>query len=153
MTDGGPQRTIRDPEFRRQTAPDPEARCAELEAALDRAVAERDAWAQELFESNRFAAELVSERQMLADDLATVTERELARANEEVLPELEAARHERDRAVRERDHARHERGRALDRAQAAEAMLDRVTHSTSWRLTAPVRALLMALLGRPRGPS
>ncbi len=116
---------------------------AELEAALDRAVAERDAWAQELFESNRFAAELVVARQNLVDELAVVT----AGA-----AQVEAACRERNEAAwLERDQARMERDAALERMWAAEGMLDHVVTSTAWRITGPLRHGLATMLGRPRG--
>lgn len=46
------------------------ARMAEVEDRLARAAAERDGWAQELFEANRHAAELVASRQAMIDQLA-----------------------------------------------------------------------------------
>lgn len=64
----------------------PEALQARLDAAeskLARVVLERDAWAQELFESNRFAAELVVARQTLADEVARL-QAERDRAVEEL---------------------------------------------------------------------
>lgn len=126
------------------------ARCAELEAALQRAVAERDAWAQELFESNRFAGELVVARQSLEDELATVRKRERAEARAEAAPVIVAARRERDCAWQDRDRALRERDRAREAHREAAATLRRVTTSTFWRLTTPFRHALIVLLGRPR---
>ncbi len=101
--------------------------------------AERDAWAQELFESNRYAAELAIARHALADALATAESRARAQAEADALRAIEAARKDRDAALTERD-----------RALEAEARLQRITSSTTWRMTAPLRALVAALLGRPR---
>ena len=105
--------------------------------------AERDAWAQELFETNRHAAELAIARQTLVDALDAADARALARARAEILPELEAIRRERDAACAARDHAQR-------RARDAEARLHRIASSTSWRITFPLRAALATLLGRPR---
>jgi hypothetical protein len=154
MNDGPAQsaqdeRPLRNAEGRTDSA---EARCAALEAALKRAVIERDAWAQELFESNRFAGELVVARQALADELAAVRTRERAEARAEAAPLIVAARRECERAWQERDRALRERDRAREAHREAAAMLHRVTTSTLWRLTNPIRHGLMVLLGRPRGP-
>lgn len=115
--------------------------------ALDRARAERDAWAQELFESNRVAAELVVKRQALADRLAAVE----SQVRAESARDVDAARRERDHALEARDAALRERDQAIAARQEAEAMLRRVTGSTAWRLTAPLRHGMMLLLGRERG--
>ena len=133
--------------------PVPDPRGVELEAALDRAVAERDAWAQELFETNRFAAQLVVERQTLRDalDAATQRERVLAQqeaAQQEAARQTEAAHRERDQARQERDAALTARDRAEAEAHAAAALLQRVTSSTAWRATGPLRRVLAALRGR-----
>ena len=100
--------------------------------------AERDAWAQELFESNRHAAELALARHALADALTHAQASAEADARADAAREIDAARQARDVAFAERDRAR----------AAAEAMLRRVVGSTSWRMTAPVRGLIAALLGR-----
>jgi hypothetical protein len=111
---------------------------------LQEVIAERDACAQELFESNRIAAQLVIARQALADQLATIEQRVRAEASREV----DAARVERDRAFAERDAAYRERDRARAAQREAEAMLARVTGSTAWRVTAPLRRAIMVLRGR-----
>lgn len=148
-----PESTDHQPPLRKEGAADStEARCAALEAALARAIAERDAWAQELFESDRFAAELVIARQKLKDELDNARKRERAEARAEAAPLIVAARHERHRAWHERERALCERDRAREAHREAAAMLHRVTTSTLWRLTSPVRHGLMVLLGRPRGP-
>ncbi len=103
--------------------------------------AERDAWAQELFESNRHAAELALARHALADALTHAQASAEADARADAAREIDAARQARDVAFAERDRAR-------AAAEAAEAMLRRVVGSTSWRMTAPVRGLIAALLGR-----
>lgn len=59
-----------------------QARLRAAEASLARAVIERDAWAQELFESKRFIAELVVARQVLTDELVRLNGL-LAGANQE----------------------------------------------------------------------
>ncbi len=104
-------------------------------------MAEREAWAQELFESNRFAAEWVVARQNLEDELAVVT----ARATQ-----ADSAC-ERNEAWLERDQARRERDAALERMWAADAMLDHVVTRIAWRITGPLRHGLAPMLGRPRG--
>ena len=121
-----------------------------LQAALERATEERDVWAQELFEANRFAAQLTIERQRLVDELATVRERERSAAREEADKVIDAARRERDQARLERDQALVERDQARADDQDATARLQRVTSSTAWRLTGPFRLLFMVLLGRAR---
>ena len=128
---------------------------SETEAALKKAVAERDVWAQELFETQRFAAQLAIERQHLRDSVDTMRARERDAAQADIAPLLDAARRERDAATAECDRARDERDVAAverDRARAdahdAAAMLERVTSSTAWRLTGPARRLLQKLLRR-----
>lgn len=116
----------------------------DAERKLHAAIAERDAWEQEAFEAKRFAASLDVARQAFADRLATAD----ARATEAARPEIDAALAARDQAVRERDGAWAERDRARAAEQDAEAMLRRVLGSTSWRLTAPLRLVLMRVLGR-----
>lgn len=117
--------------------------------ALDKAVAARDACAQELFESKRFAVQLAIERQHLRDSVDSMRVREREAVQAEIAPQLEAVRRELDSALAERDAAIAERDRARADAHDAAAMLDRVTSSTAWRLTGPVRRLLQTLLGRP----
>ncbi len=105
-----------------------------------------EALAQDLFEIRRVAAQLDIARQTLADRLATVEARvhaEAARMNEDT-------RSERDRAVEQRDAAFRDRDIARSAQHDAEAMLARVTGSTAWRLTAPIRLVMICLLGRPR---
>lgn len=114
-------------------------------AQLRAARAERDAWAQELFESNRFLAQLLVARQSLADALATLE----ARVQDTAGREIAAARQERDRALAECRAALAERDAARAGQLDAETRLAQVTGSTSWRVTAPLRHALMALLGRP----
>ena len=128
---------------------------ADPEAALASALAERDAWAQECFESKRFAAELAIERQHLRDSVDTMRAQERDAAQAAIAPLLDAARRERDAALAERDRAHAERDAVIaerDQARAAAhdaaAMLDRVTSSTAWRITGPARRLLQAVLGR-----
>lgn len=115
---------------------------ADPDHRLRTALAERDACAQELFESRRFAATLAVDRQTLADALAAAANAASA---------IDAALQARDRAVRARDAAVAERDRARAAAHDAQAMLHRLTSSTSWRLTAPVRVLLMRILRRQGG--
>ncbi len=123
--------------------------------ALERAIAERDGWAQDCFESRRFAAQLAIERQHLRDTMDSLRAREREAARAELAPLLEAAASERDVARAECDRMRAERDAAIgdrDRARAeahdAIAMLRRVTSSTAWRITGPARRTLHALLGR-----
>jgi hypothetical protein len=100
-----------------------------------------------LFESNRFAAQLAVARQELADELATVE----ARVRAEAARDVDAARRERDTAFEARDEAVRVQDQARAAQHAAEARLARVTSSTAWRLTAPLRHGMMLLLGRERG--
>ena len=139
-------------------SPAPSPASTDLAAALAEALAERDRWAQELFEASRFAAQFSVERQALADHLDRVRAGERRIAQDEAARQVDAARQERDRAcaqrdraITERDNARRERDRARSDQQAAAAMLDRVTSSTAWRLTGPMRRVAMLLLGRPPG--
>ena len=55
------------------TLADAQATVAALQTQLDRTVAERDAVAQELYESNRYAAALTVERQKLLDHVGKLT--------------------------------------------------------------------------------
>lgn len=114
----------------------------------------RDALAQELYETKRFADQLAIDRQNLSDAVDTMREREREEAQTAVAPLLEAARRERERALAARDAMAAERDAAVadrDRARAAAhdaaAMLDRVTSSTAWRVTGPARRLFQALRG------
>lgn len=122
-----------------------------------------EATTQSLFEAKRFAVQLAIERQHLSDAVDTMRDDAMAAARDEVAPLVDAARAERDAAQAERDAAHAERNaafierdaaladrdRARDAARDAAAMLDRVTSSTAWRLTGPVRRLLQTVLGRP----
>ena len=110
-------------------------------------IAERDALAQEVFESQRHAAQLALARQALADQLATAERR----LRDEASAAIEAARREREGALAACEAAHRERDAARAAQDAAEAMLARVTGSTAWRLTAPLRHAAMFALGRKRG--
>lgn len=126
---------------------------------LETLTAERDAWAQAAFESQRFAAQIAIERQHLSDaiDGIKLQAREAARsaAASESEAVLAALRGERDQALAERDAIAAERDRAIaqrDRARAdahdSGAMLERVTSSRAWRLTGPARRMMQAVLRR-----
>lgn len=134
--------------WHRRKMADRPAPVSNADAALDQAIAERDAEAQELFETKRFATQLAIERQHLRDSVDTLRVRERDAAHAEFGPLLDAARRERDAAMLERDAAIVERDRARAVAHDATAMLDRVTSSTAWRMTGPARRLLETLRRR-----
>ena len=161
-----------------------DARCAEMEGAMSaqtvqvaqlrdnllRASVERDGWAQELFETNRHAAELVVARQMLADELAGLRRHEewrvaqvaglesLLAAAQEAPPQLSALRDELTAAQNTAQHGEAALQRELGAVHAklagtvhelqhANQWLRAVRQSSSWRVTRPVRVVLR-LLGR-----
>lgn len=107
---------------------------------------ERDALAQELFETRRTLVQLAIERQALSDRLATLE----PQVRTEAAALVGAAYAERDRAFEQRDAAIAARDSAGMAQREAEAALARVIGSTAWRLTAPVRFVLIRLLGRER---
>jgi len=94
----------------------------ELQVRLDRALAERDATMQELFESNRYSGALTVERQVLLERVAG------AEAQQHML----------------RDHL----AEAQARKHVLQNYLDAVYASTSWKFAWPVRAAKRLLQGR-----
>ena len=99
-----------------------------MRRSLRNALAERDAYAQDLFEANRCVADLSAQRQALIDRENTATDRE--------------------RVALERERA------ALEREKAAQDRIAAIHASTSWLLTKPIRFIkrqLMRILsgGRP----
>ena len=98
------------------------AKLADLQIQLGRALAERDATKQELFESNRYSGALTVERQVLLERVAG------AEAQQQML----------------RDHL----AAAEARKHVTQTHLDSVYASTSWKFAWPVRAAKRLLQGR-----
>ena len=98
------------------------AKLADLRTELDRALAERDATMQELFESNRYSSALTVERQVLLERVAG------AEAQQQML----------------RDHL----AEAQARKHVLQNYLDSVYASTSWKFAWPVRAAKRLLQGK-----
>jgi FkbM family methyltransferase len=114
-----------------------ELRLAAVNERLARAAMERDEWAQELFESNRYAADLTRVRQDLLDENARLRQElqdEKSSSLEEQAHRVQELEDERTRLIEELDGAREE---AADKERWLKAM----RASSSWRLTGPVRAL------------
>jgi chromosome segregation ATPase len=98
-----------------------------LRHRLEDALAERDAYAQELFETNRYAGELTAQRQALIDREKAALDREKAALD-------------REKAALDRVQAALDRVQAADdRVQAADDRIAAIHASTSWRLTKPIR--------------
>ena len=97
------------------------AKLADLQTQLNRALAERDATMQELFESNRYSGALTVERQVLLERVAG------AEAQQQML----------------RDHL----AAAEARKHVTQTHLDSVYASTSWKFAWPVRAAKRLLQG------
>ena len=97
------------------------AKLADLQTQLNRALAERDATMQELFESNRYSGALTVERQVLLERVAG------ADAQQQML----------------RDHL----AAAEARKHVTQTHLDSVYASTSWKFAWPVRAAKRLLQG------
>ena len=97
------------------------AKLADLQIQLGRALAERDATKQELFESNRYSGALTVERQVLLERVAG------ADAQQQML----------------RDHL----AAAEARKHVTQTHLDSVYASTSWKFAWPVRAAKRLLQG------
>ncbi len=117
----------------------------------DRVVAERD---QALAERNQAVAErnqVVAERnQAVAERNQAVAERDQAVAErdqavvkwDQAVAERDQAVAERNQAVAERDQAVAERDQAVAEWDQAVAEWDILVNSTTWKMTAPLRALL-----------
>lgn len=131
-------------------AADAESQVVALSVEVARVAAERDGWAQELFETNRHAAELTQARQKVSEELARLQRHEAWRV-------LEAAA-ARDQEAKLRDHEARllqevaglkvERDEARAAADGSESWLRAVQVSTSWRLTRPMRVLGRLLRAR-----
>jgi ATPase subunit of ABC transporter with duplicated ATPase domains len=105
-----------------------------LRHRLEDALAERDAYAQELFETNRYAGELTAQRQALIDREKAALDREKAALDRE------KAALDREKAALDRVQAALDRVQAADdRVQAADDRIAAIHASTSWRLTKPIR--------------
>ncbi len=127
---------------------------ATLREQAARANFERDGWAQELFESNRHAAELVVVRQTLTEQLTRLQEHERWRVTEseerdareaDLRAQLAALQSSRDAAVSLHEHAAAAHAAAMREARHHQEWHDAVRRSTSWRLTRPLRVLVRML--------
>ena len=151
------------------------AQLAQLKDSLALASVERDSWAQELFETNRYAAELVIARQMLTDELNVLRRHEelrvaqvadltslLAAVEERAqhaeasarkeLQETQAKLGQENDAIhvslgQELEVTRDRLNDTLHQLEEASQWLDAVRQSSSWRVTRPVRVMLR-LMGR-----
>lgn len=144
----------RDQAIAGQTAAD--AQIIALREELSRSMLERNAWAQELFETNRYAADLTVTRQRLLEELAHLRVHEAWRvtqvaAFENQERDLMRARQLEEQLLQELIPLRNEREKILADAAYNRLWLTAVERSSSWRLTRPMRATLR-LLGR-RGRS
>ena len=130
---------------------------ANLKQEVARAAFERDGWAQELFETNRHAAQLVIARQTLIEDLARLQVHERWRVTQqterdEVEAKLQTRIDAAEAACAEAAAAHANALRGLE-AQAREIQQLQALHaairgSSSWRITWPLRAAARALRGR-----
>jgi chromosome segregation ATPase len=108
-----------------------QATATDLRIGFDQVVAERDAWAQELFETNRHAAALTVERQVLLQRVAGLA------ASAELLAQA-------------RDENQELLAQARVENQGLRKRLDDVYASTSWKFARPIRVVRWLLLGRRR---
>ena len=117
-----------------------------LKDKLGRTELERDEWAQELFETNRYAAELTKTRQHLLDEIANVRASEASRIADALAPHHRLQEDMQQQVIT----LNRERDKFAKEAAYSASWLKSVQLSSSWRITRPIRVILRGL-GRKGG--
>jgi FkbM family methyltransferase len=124
-----------------------ENKAKDLVHNVDQARTERDLWAQELFESNRFSAQLITERQLLREqyDQLSHQTREAAMLNTHTASvqhaELTCLQHAERTLSDKVDRLRLELDHKVQEVVYFKGSFEAVVNSTSWLLTKPLRVL------------